>query len=251
MGLPEKPSPLPPEIVPLLFLGPLAFGASVVASVAGYGAAIILTPFLVQAYGVRDTVPILAVTMLLGNLSRAWWNRDELQKPVAAWFALGAVPAAVVGALTFVNSPAALLTKLLGASFLVILVYRRTGLDRRWRIARRGFFPVGLVTGFLSGLVGNVGPLTAPFFLNYGLVRAAYIGTEAVGVLSMNVTKLLVFGASSLVSPSTAAIGLTLGGVMFGGSFAGRLLIRRVSDRAFVFVVEAVLLVAGLRLLLV
>jgi len=241
---------LPPEILPLLFLGPLAFGASIVASLAGYGAAIILTPFLVQAYGVQQTVPILAVTMLLGNFSRAWWNRDELQKPVAAWFAMGAVPAAVAGALAFVNSPAALLTKLLGASFLVILVYRRSGLDRRWRITQRGFLPVGLVTGFLSGLVGNVGPLTAPFFLNYGLVRGAYIGTEAVGVLSMNITKLLVFGASSLVSPSTAAIGLTLGGVMFGGSFAGRLLMGRLSERAFVLIVEAVLLVAGVRLLL-
>ncbi len=240
---------LPPEILPLLLLVPLAFGASIVASLAGYGAAIILTPFLIWAYGVRDTVPIITVTMLVGNSSRAWWNRSELEGPVAAWYSAGAIPAAVVGAVAFAFAPVALLTKLLGALFLLILLYRRSGLDKRWRIPRRGFLPVGIVGGFLSGLVGNVGPLMAPFFLNYGLRRGAYIGTEALSVVVMHAAKLVVYGSFALLSPATTSIGLALGSVMFGGAYAGRWLMGRISERTFVLLVEGVLLVAGIRLL--
>lgn len=39
------------------------------------------------------------------------------------------------------------------------------------------------------GAAGSVGPLTTPFFLAYGLTRAAYIGTEAAAALTMHLTK--------------------------------------------------------------
>jgi hypothetical protein len=48
------------------------------------------------------------------------------------------------------------------------------------------FAAAGAVSGLGSALLGSVGPLTAPFFLAYGLTRSAYIGTEAASALTMH-----------------------------------------------------------------
>ena len=54
------------------------------------------------------------------------------------------------------------------------------------RPARRAFAAIGAVFGFLSALLGSVGPLLAPFFLAYGLVKGAYVGTEALATVVMH-----------------------------------------------------------------
>src|SRR3989442_292141 len=64
----------------VLVLGALV--ASVVGGVAGFGAGIIMLPLVAWAVGVRSAVPVLTVTMSLGNLSRIWWSRGEVDHAV-------------------------------------------------------------------------------------------------------------------------------------------------------------------------
>jgi uncharacterized membrane protein YfcA len=87
-------------------LGGGAFVASTVAAVAGFGGAAVLMPILVSMFGVREAIPILTVAQLIGNASRVWFNRHELELPVVGWFAVGGVPAALVGGFFFASAPA-------------------------------------------------------------------------------------------------------------------------------------------------
>ena len=61
-----------------LVLGGAAFLASTLAAVAGFGGAAVLLPALAAAFGVRQAIPILTVAQLVGNGSRVWFNRREL-----------------------------------------------------------------------------------------------------------------------------------------------------------------------------
>src|SRR5881409_2770786 len=92
-----------------LLLGGAAFLASTLAAVAGFGGAAVLLPALVAVFGVRDAIPILTVAQLIGNGSRVWFNRREVALPVVGWFALGAVPLALLGGLLFAAAPAPVL----------------------------------------------------------------------------------------------------------------------------------------------
>ena len=157
------------DLLPTLSLVLVALVASILSAVTGFGGAGILLPVLVWVFGVRDAVPILTVVQVVGNLARVYFNRHELVWSVTGWFAAGAIPASVVGALMFVNAPVSLLTRLLGAFLLGTVAYRHTKVGRQLRITRRGFLGVGALLGFLSALLGSVGPLAGPFFLSYGL----------------------------------------------------------------------------------
>src|SRR2546426_4171853 len=79
----------------VLFVGALV--GSVVGGVAGFGAGIIMLPLVSWAVGIRSAVPVLTVTMSIGNLSRIWWSRGEVDRAVVVRFALGAVPATALG----------------------------------------------------------------------------------------------------------------------------------------------------------
>ncbi len=235
-------------LVPVVVIA-AALAAGTLAAVAGFGGAAIMLPILVWAFGVRDAVPLLTVAQLIGNASRAWFNRREVALPVVSWFALGAVPLAVVGGIVFATAPAPFLRRLLGVFLLVTVAYRHTRLGREACVGLRGFLGIGAIFGFLSALLGSVGPMMAPFFLTYGLLKGAYIGTEALSTVVMHVVKLGVYGGYSLLSFGTLVTGLSIGAVLILASYIGKRILDRMPERIFPILIEVVLILAGLQFL--
>jgi uncharacterized membrane protein YfcA len=229
-----------------LLLGAAAFVAATLAAVTGFGGAAVLLPVLVAFFGVRDAIPILTVAQLVGNGSRVWFNRREVALPVVGWFALGGVPLALLGGWLFATAPLSPLTRGLGAFLLIVVAVRRTGVWKPGRLPLKGFALLGAVFSFLSALVGSVGPLMAPFFLAYGLVKGAYIGTEALATVVMHVTKLAAYGAAQILSARGVLAGLALGPIMVGGSWVGKRIVDRLPERVFVLLIEATMAAAGL-----
>ena len=226
-------------------IGAAALAASTLAAVAGFGGAAIMLPVLVWAFGIVDAVPILTIAQLMSNLSRVWFNRTELSFSVVKWFGLGAVPAAIVGGIIFATAPAGALVRVLGTFLLLMVAYRHSPWGKSIRISLRGFLPLGATSGTISALVGVVGPFMAPFFLAYGLVKGAYIGTEALATVLMHVTKLAVYGSYSLIDLNTGLVGLAIGSVMFVGSYLGKQILTRLPEAQFPLVIDAVLVAAG------
>lgn len=230
----------------ILLVGGAAYAAATLAAVTGFGGAAVLLPVLVAFFGVRDAIPILTVAQLVGNGSRVWFNRREVALPVVGWFALGGVPLALLGGWLFATAPIAALTRGLGFFLLIVVAVRRSGVWRPGRLPLKGFALLGAGFSFLSALVGSVGPLMAPFFLAYGLVKGAYIGTEALATVVMHVTKLAAYGGSRILTGHAVLIGAAMGPVMIAGSWTGKRIVDVLPERVFVLLIELTMLAAGL-----
>ncbi|MFC3998526.1 sulfite exporter TauE/SafE family protein [Nocardiopsis sediminis] len=237
-------------MLPLLPVASVAaFVMAVVSAVAGFGGGVLLLPVFTALFGLQTAVPLLTLTQLSSNASRVVLNRRELDRRLIGWFALGAVPCAVAGALLLAHAPLAPLTRLLGLFLIAMVVWRRFG-RTPGRLRDRAFAAVGAASGLGSALLGAVGPLTAPFFLAAGLTRAAYIGTEAASALTMHVTKTIAYGAGDLLTPSILVFGLALTPAVLAGAWAGKRIVARISDRVFVALVELGLVAAGILFLI-
>ena len=223
-----------------------ALAASILAAVAGFGGAVIMLPVLVWAVGIQDAIPILTIAQLIGNLSRVVLNHHELKWPVVWHFALGAVPAAVIGGIIFATAPAAALVRLLGVFLILMVVYRHTRWGKNAKLTLRGFVPLGAASGILSAVLGTVGPFAAPFFLSYGLIKGAYIGTEAMTAAIMHVTKLGVYGSYALIGLRSLLIGIAIGAIMILGTYLGKRLLNKVPEHIFPYIIEGTMLVAGI-----
>ncbi|HXJ79616.1 MAG TPA: sulfite exporter TauE/SafE family protein [Candidatus Methylomirabilis sp.] len=229
-----------------LMVGAAALIASTLAAVAGFGGAAVLLPVLIVAFGVRDAVPILTVAQLIGNGSRVWFNRVQLDLPVVGWFAVGGVPLAFLGGLLFARAPLPALTRLLGLFLLLVVAWRHVGPRTMARPPLRSFALIGAGASLLSALLGSVGPLMAPFFLAYGLVKGAYIGTEALATVVMHVTKLVAYREAAVLSVTALAAGAAIGPIMILGSYVGKRIVDRISERGFVLLIEVTMTAAGL-----
>ncbi len=229
-----------------LLVGGCALLASTLGGVTGFGGAAVLLPVLLFAYGARAAVPILTVAQLIGNGSRVWFNREAVNYRVVAWFALGGVPLAVLGGLLFARVPLPGLTRALGAFLLLVVVWRHLRTQTTVRLPLRSFAVIGACASFLSALMGSVGPLMAPFFLAYGLVKAAYIGTEALATVVMHVAKLVAYQQAAVLPMASVRAGLALGPVMILGSWLGKQIVDRLSPRVFTAIIEVTMSAAGL-----
>jgi uncharacterized membrane protein YfcA len=223
----------------------VAIFAAALAAVTGFGGAAVLLPVLVAVFGVREAIPILTVAQLIGNGSRVWFNRRELDWRVIGWFTVGAVPLGLLGGYLFATAPLKALTRLLGVFLLLVVVWRRLHPAPTRKFSTKNFVLIGAGATFLSALMGSVGPMMAPFFLAYGLVKGAYIGTEAMSTVVMHITKLTAYGNAAILSRHAVAVGLALGPAMILGSWTGKKIVDRIPERIFIFIIEAVLVVAG------
>lgn len=222
-----------------------AFVAASLAAVTGFGGAAVLLPVLTLVYGVRDAIPILTVAQLIGNGSRVWFNRRAIDGAVVRWYSVGAVPLALAGSYVFAATAPVVLNKVLGAFLIGVVLWRRFGRGSYPKPTLRGFAVVGAASSFVSALVGSVGPLMAPLFLAYGLLKGAYIGTEALATVITHFSKLVAYGQVGVLSRGTLIAGLTLGPVMIAGSFAGKRIVDRLPPHVFVAVIEVTMLAAG------
>jgi uncharacterized membrane protein YfcA len=228
-----------------------ALAGSIIGGVAGFGTGITLLPILTLLLGARTAIPVLTVTMTIGNLARVWWSRGDVHPRVAGAFLAGAIPATALGALLFAGmSRSEWLARGIGLFLLAALPLRRV-LEASGLVVKLRHFPlVGVAIGTLSSIVVTTGPVATPFFLAHGLRRAAYIGTESVCTMAMHVTRGAVFARASLLTWDMVALGCVLGGSMFFGTWIARRLLDRMSERVFLWIVEGLLVVMGLQLLL-
>jgi hypothetical protein len=239
-----------PSLAVTLLLLAVAFPMAILGGVVGFGTGLTMLPLLVWTVGVRASVPVLTIALLIGNCSRAWWSRHELDWRVIGAYLAGAVPLAILGSVIYAGARLEWLSRLMGI-FLLGSVPLRRWLERGPLRIRLVHFPLlGAATGFLSALVAAIGPVNTPFFLGYGLRRGGYVGTEAACVAVVHLVKTLIYGRYALVTPETGALGLGMGAVMFVGAYLGRRILDRMSDVAFVRLVEVLVMALGLLFIL-
>ena len=216
-----------------------------IAGVAGFGGGVVALPVLVWVFGVREAIPILAISQLLSTASRVWLHRDGINWPVVRSFSLGALPMSVAGSFVFISMDTTVLVRILGAMMLLFVVYTRMPLGRDFNMKLWGFVPLGATTGFGSAFLGIPGPFAAVFYLAYGLAASAYIGTSSLGMGLVQIPKLIIFGTGDLLTLRVLLMGLGLGVIAAGAAYLGRIILRRVPEKVFPRLITTMLLVSG------
>src|SRR5215470_3690669 len=169
---------------------------------------------------------------------------------VGARPARGGVPATALGTAIYVGASSEWLGRFIGLFLIASVPLRRILATDFFRMRLRYFPVLGAVVGLISGLIVTTGPLNTPFFLSYGLRRSAYVGTEAVCAMVMHLARGVTLARYALLTWEAAAVGVLLGATMFAGSWVGRRLLDRMSDRVFLAIIEVLLVVMGLHSLL-
>lgn len=227
----------------------LGLVAGTVGGVVGFGTSIMLMPALVIVFGPREAVPIMAIASIMANASRvaAWWR--DVNWPAVAAYSVTAVPAAALGAATLLRLPVGVVEAVLGVFFISMIPARRWMAARQWTLRLPHLALVGAAIGFITGIVVSTGPINAPFFLAHGLVKGAYLSTEALGSLAVYLAKAATFRSLGALPWDAVVKGLIIGSAITVGSFIARRFVLKLDAEKFRLLIEGLLLVAGLTML--
>jgi hypothetical protein len=235
--------------VDLAFVLALGLVAGTLSGIVGFGASIMLMPVLVIAYGPIKAVPIMAVASIMANLSRVmvWW-RDVDWRACAAYSATG-IPSAALGARTLLVLPPRVVEVALGAFFIAMIPARRWLAAREVKLQRWHLALIGLVIGFLTGIVVTTGPLSVPAFLAYGLVKGAFLATEAAGSLGIYIAKSAVFRSFGALPWEAIAKGLVIGASLMAGSYLAKRFVLKLPPERFRLLMDGLMAASGLAML--
>lgn len=240
-------------------MGPEFFAYAVVCSVGlfagllggiiGFGTTIILMPLLVHFFGPLHAVPIVAIVAIVANISRvAIWYKS-INWRVCAVYNCAAVPGVILGANTLVLLNERWIDLILGCFLLAMIPIRRKLRAINFQLKLWEMALVGAVIGYLTGVVASTGAINTPFFLAYGLVKGAFIGTEAASSFFMFVAKGITFHQLGVLSLDVLGQGILIGAFVLIGSAFSKRLVLNLSEAVFLRLMEGVMLISGVSIL--
>jgi uncharacterized membrane protein YfcA len=227
----------------------VGIAAGVLSGVIGTGSSMMLMPVLVILYGPQQAVPIMAIAAIMGNLGKvlSWWR--EIDWRACGAYSVTAVPGAMLGVRTLLALPPHAVELALGLFFLAMIPARRWLSRRSLRFSLLHLSLIGAVVGFLTGIVVSTGPITVPVFMGYGLVKGAFLATEAAGSLAVYGAKVTVFQHFGALPLRVVVDGLITGASLMVGTFGARRIVARMSPNTFKLVVDGLMFSSGLSLL--
>ena len=233
----------------LLLVLALGLVAGTISGIVGFGSSIMLMPVLVIVFGPLHAVPIMAIAAILANCSRVviWWRQVDW-RAVAAYSITG-VPAAALGARTLLVLPPRIIEGALGIFFILMIPTRRWLAASQWKVKLRHLAIAGAIVGYLTGIVVTTGPITAPIFLAYGLVKGAFIASEAASSLAVYLSKAAVFRSFGAMPLPVILQGLITGTSLMAGAWLAKRFVLRMHPDRFRLLMDALMLLSGLTML--
>lgn len=204
------------DIALLLSLG---WVAGWLTTVAGLGGGVLLILALSLRTSPAEALALASPALLVGNLHRWYVGRRDVDRRIAAPFALGALPGSLLGGLLVVAMPAALLQVLLLVTSALALA-RAFG----WWMPRppaAALVPAGAAIGALAATTGSAGLALGAILQSSGLTGAAYVATAAATAVAMHVGRIAAYGLGGLVTGETALHSAVLALAILAGNLAG------------------------------
>ena len=182
------------SLVQLILVACVALFASVIGGVAGYGTGALMPLVLVPLIGAEPVVPIIAISAIFSNLSRATAYRRYFDRRRASIVILASALTTAVGAYGYTMLTSAGAAVVIGTMLILSVPLRRLARRRQWRIGETSLGFSAVAYGVVVGGTSGSGVILLSLLMASGLEGAAVIATDAVISLSTGIIKISVFG---------------------------------------------------------
>jgi uncharacterized membrane protein YfcA len=233
------------SIYQLALVAGVALVASMIGGVAGYGTGALMPLVLVPITGAEPAVPIIALSSLLTNTSRATAYRDFIHWRSTALVLAGAAVPCVFTAYgyTLLTGKGAMIVI---GSMLMLTVPLRYLLKRRSaKFGDRGLLAGGFGYGTAVGGTIGAGVILLSILMAAGLEGAAVIATDAVISIVIGLIRFAVFGIAGVITAQVIALALLIGLIAFPGAFLARAFVARLPIHMHTAILDAVVLIGG------
>ena len=224
--------------------------AFVISTISGGGGALILVPFLNFLIGTTKTAPVINLGTFIGRPARLilFWKHINWK---VFWYY---VPAAMLGAWVagwfFTKVEASWLQILVGV-FLISTVfqYRFGKKERSFPVQLWYFIPLGFIVSILGTIIGALGPILNPFYLNLGLDKEELIATKTVNSFFLGISQISSYAFFGLLYTELWIYGIALGLGAVVGNIIGKKFLSKMKSTTFRQLLILLMVLSGILLI--
>lgn len=250
-----------------IIIGIVAFGASWLTLISGFGLGTLLTPVFLLFFPLPEAIMLTAIVHVLNNIFKFGLLYKNVNTRIVLLFGLSGILGAYFGSslidsldtsiaytCTLPEVPTEVSYFSLAVGVLMILFALQELIWGRFSFKLKSIIliPGGLISGFFGGLSGHQGALRSMFLLKAGLSATAYVATGTTIALLIDFTRIPVYLASNDISTATEEwIPLLIATLSaFIGAFIGKRMIAKVTIRVVQWIAGLLMMAIAILMLL-
>jgi uncharacterized membrane protein YfcA len=233
------------SLAQLLLVACVALFASVIGGLAGYGTGALMPLVLVPLIGAEPVVPIIAISSIFTNLSRATAYLRYVDRRRALIVIAAAMLTTALGAYGYTRLTNAGAALVIGAMLMSSVPLRRLLRRRAIKIGDAGLAGGGLGYGVLVGGTTGSGVILLSLLMAAGLEGAAVIATDAVISVATSIIKISVFGLAGVVTAQVLAFALLIGAIAIPGAFFAKVFVESMPVHIHTAILDIAVIAGG------
>ena len=233
------------SIAQLLLVACVALFASVVGGLAGYGTGALMPLVLVPLIGAEPVVPIIAISSIFTNLSRATAYLRYADRRRALVVIAAATLTTALGAYGYTRLTNAGAALVIGVMLLSSVPLRRLLKRHEIRIGDTGLAVGAVGYGVVVGGTVGAGVILLSLLMAAGLEGAAVIATDAVISVVVSIIKISVFGLAGVVTAQVLAFALLIGAIAIPGAFLAKAFVERMPVHIHTAILDVAVVAGG------
>jgi len=234
------------SLLQLLLVAVVALFASLVGGLAGYGTGALMPLVLVPMVGAEPVVPIIAISAIFANVSRATAYFRHLDRRRALVVIACAAVTTALGAYGYTKLTNAGAALVIGTMLILSVPLRRLARRRDVRIGNTGLAASAVGYGLVVGGTSGSGVILLSLLMASGLEGAAVIATDAAISVVTSVIKISVFGLAGVVTAQVLAFALLIGVIAIPGAFLARAFVERMPVHIHTAILDVAVIIGGL-----
>jgi uncharacterized membrane protein YfcA len=127
-----------------------------------------------------------------------------------------------------------------------LLLFNKGNFNKELRQTNRNLYLSGIFSGFIAGIAGSGGAIRGLALAAFQLEKAAFIATSAIIDLGVDLSRSFIYIYNGYFTKTYIYLIPFLIGTSFLGSYIGKLVLNRVSDKVFRYLVIIIVCIASI-----
>ncbi|QBR12890.1 sulfite exporter TauE/SafE family protein [Sphingobacterium sp. CZ-2] len=223
----------------------LALITEIIGTVSGFGSSILFVPTASLFFDFKAVLGITAVFHVFSNISKITLFRKGINKDIAIKLGIPAVLFVIIGALLTKYVPVKemeLGMNILIAALAIFLLFR---FNKPLAQTNKNLYLGGMISGFFAGLVGTGGAIRGITLAAFNLPKDIFIATSSLIDLGVDFSRAIIYVSQGYFPKEYIVLIPFLIIVSILGSYLGKLILKRTSERVFKYIVLGIILLTS------
>lgn len=230
----------------LVFFIFFALLAEILGTVGGFGSSLFFIPIAGYFLDFHSVLGITALFHVSSNLTKIFFFRQGVDKKLLLTIGLPAVLFVIIGAYLSKLFDSDRLELILSIFLILLSLFFLVFKNIRIQPTNTNSIAGGVLSGLFAGLVGTGGAIRGLTLAAYGLSTEVFIATSAIIDLGIDASRSVVYYMNGYVHYHDLYLIPILFIVSIVGTFIGKKILNKVSDKQFKSLVLILVLITGL-----